>query len=78
MVIHGLHPEDPDLPTVVLGLAAENMARMTRGEPIKVNLRTLNPSGPPTALPDVDVIVAATDTDDWEKFMARATALRRQ
>lgn len=55
--------------TVVLGLEPVNLERLTKGEPIKVNLRNLDPDGPPTPLPDIDVYIAATDTDDWEKFI---------
>lgn len=58
-------------PTVVLGLEPVNMARLARGEPIKVNLRMLDPDGPPTSLPDVDLYVAATATDDWQAFIER-------
>ena len=60
-----------DRPTVVLGLDAVNFGRIARGEPIKVNLRDLDPDGPPTGLPDIDVLIGATDTDDWRTFMKK-------
>lgn len=57
--------------TVVLGLDPDNLTRLAQGEPVRVNLRDLDPDGPPTSLPDIDVMIAATDTDDWRAFVAR-------
>lgn len=54
---------------VVLGLEPENLRRMQLGEPVRVNLRHLVPGEKPTDLPDIDVMVAATDTDDWRGFI---------
>lgn len=55
-------------PTVILGLEPENVRRMTKGQPIRVNLRHLDPYGPEAPqLPDVDVLICATDTDDWRQ-----------
>lgn len=54
---------------VILGLDPENVERLLKGEPIRVNLNELDPDGPPTGLPDIDVYVAATDTEDWRRFI---------
>lgn len=56
---------------VVLGLEPENLRRLQMGEPVRVNLRHLIPGAAPTGLPDIDVMVAATDTDDWRGFAAK-------
>lgn len=56
-------------PTVVLGLQPDNFRKLAEGDPIKVNLRDFDPDGPPTTLPDIDVIVADTATDDWRLFL---------
>lgn len=44
-------------PVVLLGLEAQNMDRLRDGQPVRVNLRRLVPGGPPTDLPDIDVVV---------------------
>ena len=45
-------------PFVMLGLDAQNLARVREGQPIQVNLRHLDPDGPPVEqLPDLNVII---------------------
>lgn len=52
-----------DRPVVLLGLTAENRRRLTTDQPIRVNLRALDPDGPPLeSLPDLDVVIF--DGDD--------------
>ena len=58
-------------PNVVLGLEEENFALLKEGKPIRVNLHNLDPDGPPTDLPDITVMIAAVDTDDWRQFVSR-------
>lgn len=58
-------------PTVILGLTPENLRRMAEGQPAQVNLRDLDPDGPPTPLPDVDVLICDTTTEDWRRGLAR-------
>ena len=55
-----LHKADGS-PMVVLGLGEENMRRLRNGEPIKVNLKRLDPTGGETELPDIDVVVVFDD-----------------
>ena len=48
--------------TVLLGLGAENMDRLAAGEPVKVNLRHLDPTtNGMTDLPDIDIVIAFDD-----------------
>lgn len=60
-----------DRTIIVLGLEPANLKRIAEGEPIAVNLRDIDPDGPPMDLPDIDLFVGATDTDDWRAFMAK-------
>jgi hypothetical protein len=52
----------------MVGLDPVNLERMARGEPVELNLRNIDPGGPTTVLPDIDIVIAATDTDDWRRF----------
>jgi hypothetical protein len=51
---------------VLLGLDAENMARLREGEPVQVNLRNLDPDEPREDLPDLDVVIFFAGTDEIE------------
>lgn len=52
-------------PTVLLGIDPENFDRLREGQPIRVNLRHLNPDGEPVeALPDLDVAIFFAGTDE--------------
>jgi hypothetical protein len=44
-------------PTVLLGLGADNMVRLQEGKPILVNLKHLDPDGPETELPDINIAI---------------------
>lgn len=52
---------DRGKPIVVLGLSEENMVRLHAGQPVQVNLKHLDPNGPPTDLPDIEVVIAFDD-----------------
>jgi hypothetical protein len=54
-------------PTVLLGLGAENLARLKEGKPVLVNLRHLDPDGPDTQLPDINI--AITLEHDLQGFL---------
>lgn len=59
-------------PTVLLGLGKENMARLHEGQPVLVNLKHLDPVGPDTALPDINIVITLEKDlqgflDDQEK-----------
>jgi hypothetical protein len=59
-------------PTVLLGLEAVNMARLQEGQPVMVNLKHLDPDGPDTQLPDINIVITLEKDlkaflDDHEK-----------
>jgi hypothetical protein len=62
---------DQDRPmAVVLGLEPVNIARLEDGEPIRVNLRHLDPRGPEVPeLPDLDIVIAATAHPAFDDFL---------
>jgi hypothetical protein len=61
------HEERAGAPAaVLLGLDAENMARLRDGEPISVNLRNLDPDVPREDLPDIDVVIFFAGADEVE------------
>ena len=67
--LHG----DNGKPIVLLGLGEDNMARLRHGEPIRVNLRHLDPTGQGvTELPDVDVVIAFDDGSMTPALLAHA------
>lgn len=52
-------------PFVMLGLEPANMDRLREGQPIRVNLRHLDPDGPPVEqLPDLEVVIFFAGTDE--------------
>lgn len=65
-----LHPPGQP-PMVVFGLDATSFLRLGRGQPIRVNLRDLDPDGPPTKLANIDIVIADVNTDDFRKFLER-------
>jgi hypothetical protein len=61
-VIRALLYQADGKPLVILGLGEENMRRLREGEPIRFNLKHLDPGSPkPTDLPDVDLVIAFDD-----------------
>jgi hypothetical protein len=51
-------------PVVFLGLEDENLRRLSLDQPIKVNLRHLDPGGEPIAeLPDLELVIYAASKD---------------
>ena len=59
-------------PLVLLGLEPQNLDRLREGQPIRVNLRRLNPEGPDTDLPDIDVVVFFAGADEIEALKRAA------
>ncbi len=61
-------------PFVMLGLEDENIRRLLEGKPIRVNLRNLDPDGPPVdELPDLELFIAAgPGLDQIEAFARKA------
>jgi hypothetical protein len=55
------------IPTVLFGLDAQNIARLQEGQPILVNLKHLDPDGPDTELPDINI--AITLEKDLQAYM---------
>jgi hypothetical protein len=54
-------------PTVFLALEPQNLDRLREGQPIKVNLRYLDPEGPPVReLPEVDVVILYGGRDELD------------
>jgi hypothetical protein len=52
-------------PVVALGLEPQNLSRLREGQPIVVNLRNLDPDGPPVnELPDLDVLIYFAGKDE--------------
>ncbi len=60
-MIRALMHTDEGKPIVLLGFGPENMRRLQGGEPIRFNLKHLDPSGAETDLPDVDVLIVFDD-----------------
>jgi hypothetical protein len=57
-VIRSLAHNDEGKSIVLLGLEPQNMDRLREGQPVRVNLRHLNPGGAPVEeLPDIDVVI---------------------
>jgi hypothetical protein len=55
---------------VLLGLEPQNLDRLREGQPVRVNLRHLDPGGNPLdELPDIDVVIffAGKDETAWIK-----------
>jgi hypothetical protein len=71
-----LTPHDGSPPTVVLGLDEENITRLHKNKPIFVNLHHLDPGGPPTKLPNINVVLAFDNEElrDWLQTMAGSSA----
>jgi len=63
-MIRALLTQKDGKPLVLLGLEPVNLNRLREGQPIKVNLRQLDPDGPPTDLPDIDVAVFFAGGDE--------------
>jgi hypothetical protein len=61
-VIRAILRRKSGCPVVVLGLGDENMRRLMLDQPIRVNLRSLDPGDPPDpSMPDIDVVIAFDD-----------------
>lgn len=46
---------------VVLGFGPTNIERMKAGEPIRANLHRLDPTGEPTDMPSIEVVIYFDD-----------------
>lgn len=58
-------------PFVILGLDKRNLGLMREGQPIRLNLRNLDPDGPPVEeLPDLELVLVFAGTDEVSKLMA--------
>lgn len=66
-----LTPKGGEPETVLLGLDEENISRLRNNKPIKVNLLHLDPDGPPTKLPNLNIVIAY-DNDEFRDFLKRA------
>lgn len=66
-----LTPKGGEPETVILGLDEENMRRLRDNKPIKVNLHHLDPDGPPTKLPNLNIVIAY-DNDEFREFLEEA------
>ena len=63
-------------PFVFLGLEPQNINRLREGQPIKVNLRHLDPDGPPVEqLPDVDVIIFFGGQDEIRQLTEKMNTM---
>jgi hypothetical protein len=67
-----LTPKGGEPESVILGLDEENIKRLREGKPINVNLRHLDPDGPPTEkLPNLNIVIAY-DNNDFREFLEKA------
>lgn len=63
-------------PVVILGLTTDNLERLAASRPIRLNLHYLDPDGPPTRLPDIDIVifsVAATPREELGRLFDAST-----
>jgi hypothetical protein len=74
-----LTPHDGSPATVVLGLDDENIRRLLDNKPIHVNLLHLDPGGPPTNLPDLNVVLAYDNADlrEWLQKVEGSSAAEK-
>jgi hypothetical protein len=61
-----------DKPVVMLGLDAQGLNRLREGQPIQVNLRHLDPTGAPTDLPDIDVVIFFGGADEIKLLFGKS------
>jgi hypothetical protein len=66
-----LTPKGGEPESVILGLDEVNIQRLREGKPIHVNLHHLDPDGPPTKLPNINIVIAY-DNDDFREFLVQA------
>lgn len=63
-----LTPKGGEPETIILGLDEVNITRLKDNKPIKVNLHHLDPDGPPTNLPNINIVIAY-DNDEFRDFL---------
>jgi hypothetical protein len=57
---------------VLLGIDGENLRRLLNDEPIRVNLRHLDPTGDPVdGMPDIDVVIFDAEGDKAVQLLRR-------
>jgi hypothetical protein len=68
-----LTPKGGEPETVILGLDEVNIQRLRDNKPIRVNLHHLDPDGPPTKLPNINIVIVY-DNADFREFLEQAKA----